>query len=287
MLRTTIACLLILCLLQTGCRSVFSQRTKQPLPPVFAKDDLTLASVTGNINRNTDNVRQVEADVRISMNGLPSAITGTMLLETPDHLRLKAGVMGISDLGVDIGSNRELFWIWTKASLPGQPSNILYARHDQFAQSAAGQQMRFQPKWIIDALGLLDFKATEVHEGPFAGPNNRIKIHSLIDANGEPMMRHVLIHPQYGWIEQVAYYDKNGNRMAYANALEHRYDEKLNTVVPQFIQLYAFPTSGEKMELTIQIKRLKINELYVDPEQTWKMPQPRDVPAIDLSTVSF
>ncbi len=220
------------------------------------------------------------------MNGLPSAISGTMLLESPSRLRLQAGLLGITDLGVDIGSNDELFWIWNKTNLPGKPASILYAQHDQFAQSAAGQQMRLQPKWIIQAFGLITFDSTDTHEGPFAGPNNLLKIRSQVLSDGQPMTRDVLIHPKYGWIERIALYDPSGRLVAYADAKNHRYDEKQQATLPQYIELFVFPESGEKLELTIQVKRLKINQLYVDPDKTWLMPQPSDVPLIDLARVS-
>lgn len=280
--------LLCICTASTGCRTLWNFKQPYPLPPALPENEIDLTNLMAAINQNTNNIRQLESDVKISLNGLPTAISGTLLMEAPNRLRMQAGFLGMTDLGVDIGSNDEVFWIWTKTAIAGQPSTIMYARHDQFMQSAAGKQMRLQPKWIVNAMGLISFEASDKHAGPFIDPvDKRLKIQSEIVSDGEPMTRIVKINPKYGWIEQVTLYDADGTRVAYANAMDHRYTEEHEATLPHFVQLYLFPEGGEKMELTIQVKRSKLNELYVNPESTWGMPQPNDIPQIDMSQLTY
>ena len=278
--------LLILILATTwslsGCAGFWRPRTEQILPPTIHNSDLNKATVLDVINRNTDAVKQLEADIRISMTGLPTSISGTLVMERPHRMRLQAGFLGVNDLGVDIGSNEELFWIWPKSSLPGQPSSIKYARHREFAQSPAFAHMRLQPQWIVDALGLVSFSPNDHHEGPFKRKDKLLEFHSHLGSGTESMTRVVAVNPKYGWIEQLALYDSKGSRIAYANAVDHAYIDQ-QAVIPRFIELNVFPAGSEKITLEIDLKRIKLTPLYVDANEIWTMPSPENVEQIDIS----
>lgn len=266
-----------------GCRVLWMpRRGNQPLPPELIQSETTLGTLAATVNANTDRVRQLDANVKISLDGLPAAISGTLLMELPDRMRLRAGLMGINDLGVDIGSNSERFWLWTKAVAPGQQQQILYAPHDGFSQSVVGLQLGIQPRWIVDALGLIRFLETDRHEGPFPRDDQRLTIRSHLKSVSDRYVRDVVVHPKYGWIEQVAIYSSQGKLLAYANAMDHRYYKEEQTVLPRYIELHVFPATGEKMKLAINLKTITLNQLYV-PEDTFQMPQPAGVELIDMT----
>ena len=81
--------------------------------------------------QHTANVKQVDARILVSMTGTPK-LRGSIQIERPNRMRLKAGVLGMNELGVDVGSNDELFWIWTRVALPGQSPTLMWAHHDSF-----------------------------------------------------------------------------------------------------------------------------------------------------------
>ncbi len=277
--------LISIALLNSGCAGLFKPKVTAPLPPVIAESQLNQSTVFDTINRNTESLRQLEADVRISMTGLPSSISGTLVLERPSNLRLTAGFLGVSDLGVDIGSNDELFWIWPKTSLPGQESSIKFARHSEFAASPAFQQIRLQPRWIIDALGLITFDSSDQHSGPYPHDSAaHVKFHSQLGQGAESITREVVVNKRYGWIEQVTLYDAKGARIAYANATDHQFVDQA-TVLPSFVQLNVFPVGSKPITMEFDLKRIKLNQLYVDPAQTWQMPSPEGVEQIDITRV--
>lgn len=281
--RTALIFLIAAILSFAGCAGFLRPKVQGPMPPMLNKAELSQSTIFDTINRNTEAVDQLEADVRISMTGLPSTISGTLVMERPHRMRLKAGFLGVNDLGVDIGSNDELFWIWPKTSLPGQPSSIKYARHDEFVKSPAFAQMRLQPRWIVDALGLITFSPTDQHEGPFARKKDKnLEFHSHLGSGTESMTRVVVVNPKYGWIERLSLYDNQGNLIAYADAIDYQYvDQK--AMIPTFVKLNVFPVGSEQLTLEIDLKRIKLSQLYVDPEQTWTLPSPDNVERIDIS----
>ena len=272
--------------LQTGCHALLKhRRANEPLPPKLIQAETTLGTLVEAINSNTQNVQQLDANVKVTLDGLPGAIKGTLLMEQPRKMKLSAGVFGINDLGVEIGSNELYFWIWTKTIMPGQQPQILFAEHEKFSQTAAGQQLGIQPKWIIEALGLVTFNESDQHEGPFPREDKRLVIRSHIRANGDAIIRDVVINPTFGWIEQVAFYSPSGQRLAYANALEHKYFPEYQAVIPRYVELHVTPPNREQMKLSIMLNTIKLNSLFV-ADETFELPRPVGVQLIDLSTFS-
>ena len=91
-------------------------KKKETLPVVFRRTP-TQAELVQHITNNNSKFRQLSSDLRVSLDGTPK-LRGTMQLELPRRLRIKAGVMGVSQFGVDVGSNEQDFWVWTKVNLP-------------------------------------------------------------------------------------------------------------------------------------------------------------------------
>ena len=129
-----------------------------------------LDQIIANLKSQSDKVRQVRAEVRFPMDGVQGRLRGTMHVERPDRFRFKAGLLGISEMGVDVGSNEELFWIWSRANLPGQPPALYYASHLDYQHSELQQMIPLEPSWIIDALDSSNFILLTVTRGPSSAP---------------------------------------------------------------------------------------------------------------------
>ncbi len=270
---------------QSGCQIFSRFGSNKPNAPVIYSQAPSKEQLVADLNEQARRVKQLKTNVRVSMPGMP-VLKGTLVLERPKRLRLKAGLMGIHEMGVDVGSNDEHFWIWTKASLPGDEPALLYASHAAYRNSPIRNSIPLDPAWIIDALGLTEFKSTDRHEGPFLRPDGRWALHTFQQTANGPMVRVSVIDPKYGWISQQAVYDSQQRRVAYVDSVKYRYYEDIGASLPERIEIHVYPQGGEEMQLIVDADPYAINAIYGDPAKLWAMPNPQDIPKIDLTQVS-
>lgn len=280
-------CLLIGCaaffLSQSGCQ-VF-QRFRAPTSvPVAFQTAPNKFDLMQHLQTQSDRATQIEADVKVSMDGMPS-LRGTLAIERPDSLRLKAGVMGMTDMGIDVGSNAEVFWVWSKVATPNNPSAIYFARHSEYQSSKMRQMLPLEPQWIIDALGFVEFSPTDQHAEPFVRPDKQIEIRSTIMTPQGPNKRVCVIDSTRGFVTQQAFYDKSNQLIAYVNSKNQEYDSDSGVSLPKRIELYVRQSSGETTKLVINANSYRVNSIFGDRSRLWLMPSPGDVSAINLAEV--
>lgn len=270
---------------QPGCQ-IFQQfrQGSEKAPAVFENQQPDLNQVIANLQQQSERVRQVRAEVRVAMDGVPGRLRGTLHVERPDRLRLKAGLLGISEIGVDVGSNEEAFWIWSRANLPGQPPALYYARHEEYRHSDLQEMIPLEPNWIIDALGFVQFDPGDRHEGPFRRPDGRMEIRTYHQSANQ-QVRVTVIDPKQGWINQQAIYNREGRLIAFVDSIEHEYYPAAKVSLPQRIVIHVFQPDGQKIKLSVDAEEYSLNALYGDPDRLWTMPQPVDVRKIDLTQV--
>lgn len=245
----------------------------------------TQQQLLNHLARQTASVKQVDASVSVAMDGAPK-LKGTLQIERPLRLRLKAGVLGVDQMGVDVGSNNDLFWIWTRVPIPGQPPTLMFANHEQFKRSggAVRQAIPLEPSWLISALGLVDFSPNDFHQGPTLTPQGRLKLVTVNNAPAGRQYRISIIDANSGLIEQQSIYDQNRNLVAYTNSTRYKFYPQHNVSLPNRVDMHLF-TDGQEQKLTITTTGFNINSLFGDPNRMWKMPQPANVQRIDLSQV--
>ncbi len=284
--RTTVVILLTwLISTQTGCQIFQRFRPRKTPAPVVFQQPPDQQQLFAHLKTQSQKVKQLKTNVRVSVDGLPT-LRGTLVIERPRRLRLKAGLLGVTEMGVDVGSNDDFFWVWTKTALPGETPTLLYANHEAFKNSPIQKSLPLEPSWIIDALGFMEFGPTEHHEGPFQRNDGRYEIRSYRQTASGPTVRVSAIDPIHGWISQQAMYDSSGRRVAYVNSIEHQTYPDIGVSLPQRFEIYVFPTNGQNMKLVVDADDYTLNSLYGDPEKLWAMPDPQDVPKVDLTRVS-
>lgn len=231
--------------------------------------------------------RQLSCDLRISLDGAPK-LRGTMQLELPKRLRIKAGAMGIS--GVDVGSNEEYFWVWSKLKLPNQRPAVFYAQHDAFenATSAIRQAIPLEPVWLLEGLGLIHFEASDRHIlDPSLTPEGHLRMQSYRQTSTGMKARVSRIHPQQGNVLQQAVYDFSdsksvGERIAYTNSKDYKSFPEIGISLPQTIEMF-LSANGQQSKMVIELSNMQFDSLNGDPKLMWSMPQPAGVPLIDLT----
>jgi hypothetical protein len=256
----------------------------QPAPVIFSEPPDAERLVRA-INANTSEVRQLSCDVHIRTEGVPM-LSGTLIVERPRKMRLKAGLAGISEMGFDVGSNDEEFWFWSKAAAGGQAPTIFHAKHSEFAASPARQSLPFEPQWVIDALGML---ALPEDGSVQSAPRRADGMHELrldVQTPAGPITRTYVADPKTGLVLQQSLYDANRRLIAYVSASHHHYFADSRASLPGRIELIVIGPEQQRTTVTMDLAGHEINQLYGDPEQQWTMPQPSDARSIDLARMA-
>lgn len=268
----------------SGCSSTSFLRPATPAIPEVLPATPGINQLVSTIHRNTEAVRQLNSSVKVVMDGMPSA-SGTLLMERPDRLRLKVGILGMTDSGIDIGSNEEVFWFFNKSSFGGSRPTVFFANHHEYNRSAMQQSFQFRPQWLMDAMGLIQFDANETFDGPVQRDGN-LELYATAVTQSGKIKRVLTIAPGSGLVLQLAVYDGSNRLLGWARSSKHRYFEEHNVSLPQHIKLTAVGANGQNVNLSVQVQSHSLNSLYVDPAITWAMPQPADVPVVDLARVN-
>ena len=120
--------------------------------------------------------------------GLP-LLAGNIAAERPARFRLTAGT-AITGQELDLGSNDERFWIWSRRN---QPPAVYFCRHDQFAGSAIREVMPIEPSWLLAALGMVDIDPATVYEGPLPHGNGTVELRSWLPSSSGTLHRVTVI----------------------------------------------------------------------------------------------
>jgi hypothetical protein len=281
--RLAFVLLALACCCQSGCQVFRSFRDgPEPLPVVFNQPP-SQQQLMDALNARVQTIEQLQSNISLEAKGMPK-LKGVLQVERPDRLRLKAGLMGVSDLGIDVGSNAEQFWVWSKAALPGHSPAIYFASHRELQQSPNRPAIPIDPQWIFDAMGLSTFGKNEFVQGPFVGPNQMVILLATRQTSAGPVVRRTVLNPLTASIYQQAIYDSNNRLIAYSNSLNHRRYEDPAVSLPHRIELFVFDSSQNSNRMVVEMGEYKINSLYGDPDKMWTMPNAEGVPRVNLAT---
>ena len=171
------------------------ERYINPLPRVLPPSP-TLEQVIDVVNRNSSQIRAFSTNhASLSGSGFPS-LGASVAFERPRRFRLRAGT-GLTGTEIDLGSNDELFWFWMRRN---QPPAIYYCRHDQFATSQARLTTPFEPGWLIEALGVMEFDPALPHQGPQPLPDERLRIDAIRNTPEGPLTKITILDSSQGWV---------------------------------------------------------------------------------------
>ena len=269
-------------LTQPGCLWQRLVAKPEPIPTLFQQTP-TQQQLVRAINEQANRIQQLQTGVSLAVDGLPK-LKGTLQWERPDRMRLKAGLLGVADLGVDVGSNSDHFWVWVKAAAAGQTPAIFFARHQDYRDrlSQAGG-LPVEPQWLAEALGVVQFADTDQLQGPFAGPDGMLQMYTIRQTNHGPLTRMILLDPRTTQIYQQSLYDATGQLIAYSNSSDYRYYADQQVSLPHHVELNVMGRDGQKLKLVMQATEYRLNALYGDPDKMWTMPQPAGVPVVNLA----
>ena len=255
-----------------------------PAEPITRQPSSAQIQLIKTLNARARAVQQLNAPVTVKIPGAPK-IKGSLQVEFPKRMRLKAGVLGVSEMGVDAGSNEQQFWVWSKMSLPGSPAALYFANHDQYQNSQARSQIPLEPEQVINALGLVTLDPNGRYYGPFPEGKKHVRLYTIEDVNGARQTRMMLINVNTAAVEQTSVYDQNNQLVAYANALKFKNYNQHKISLPQKIEIHVVQPGQADFVMKVDLGSFSVNSLFGDPNQMWAMPEARNVKRVDLGTL--
>lgn len=283
---TAAARLAFLALALASSGATCTQRLRGPVPlgdpaaPSVLTAGASAAQIVAAVNANTGRVHSyVAPNASISLPSLPVAplLSGNIAYERPRRFRLRAGTV-LSGSEVDIGSNDERFWMWSKRN---EPPAMLHARHDQYAASAARGALPIEPSWLVEALGLVTVDQAAASATALPRGNGLVELRWSAQGPSGLTQRVMVVDAARAWVVEQHVYDAAGQLLASARAERFRYFEQAQASLPQVVHV-SVPAAG--LDLRIDVGTPSVNVVPGDANQLWAMPVIQGCPQVDLVT---
>ncbi len=259
-------------------RNPFATTLGPPAPEVLLPGS-SLEQVIAAVNQNSSRIISYQTNnASITVPGMPAIplLRGNIAIQRPGRVRLQAST-ALTGPEVDLGSNEELFWFWTRRN---DPPALYFSRHDQFVGSAAQQLMPVEPGWLLDALGMTQFSPNDHHTGPLPHGNGTVEIHTVMQTRSGTMTKSTVIDARRAWVLEQHVYDTSGTLLASAVARSHRFYPGMGVSLPQEVEI-RMPVA--QMSLSIDVGTVAINQVANNPA-LWSLPVMSGYPQVDLGT---
>lgn len=234
----------------------------------------TVAEVIEAVNNNNGQIQNFSTgNATLSGPGIPT-LRANLAFERPKRLRLRAQLMGSSEL--DVGSNDELFWFWIKRK---QPRAMFFCRHDRFRSSRARQMIPVDPDWLADALGTVYLDPGLPYQGPYPVDGDLLELRVLLDTPEGQQTRQIVVDGQ-GRVVQQQLYDAAGQLIARSTASRYRRDDFSGLWMPGVVKI---DSPRAQFSMRLDLGTVRINRLEGDPAALFTMPRYEGWPPVDLS----
>ncbi len=234
-----------------GCHALKTAfRGKEPAAPPLTTQEaktLSLAEITAAINRNSMAIRNMSTDNGQTMiSGVLIPLQTRLTFERPKRLRIQASV-AMSGQELDFGSNDMLFWFWYRR-LPEK--EMYFCRHDQFPTCPVRNLVPIEPDWLIEAIGIVEFLPTDLHEGPMPTDDGNLAIISRRQTATGQFVKRTVIDAKTAWVLRQEMYSPQNELVALAISGDHRYDNNTGIHYARRVEV-TFPGSEGKVILDL------------------------------------
>jgi hypothetical protein len=269
-------------LLFSGCqmiRGLLFERS-DPQPPARAiSANPTFSELIDPINRNSQMIRTISADnVSLTFPEVSMPLNVRLSYERPKRIRIIGGT-SITGQELDFGSNDELFWIWIK-----REGDLYYCRHAQFPSCPVRHIFRIEPNWFIEALGIIEFKDNEQHEGPYpSGDGNWIIITRRTTPTGQ-FVKRTTIDAKNGNVLKQEIVSPQNEIITAATSSDYKFDVQNGIIYARKIEIYY---AGTKGKITINLGSPQFNQASNTYNSMYTMPTYDGRNPIDICSEDF
>ena len=250
-----------------GCmltRNMMALRHRDPMagaPRLRSVGDPQLEELVTHLNENTNRLHSWRAN-NVKIHANQWSLSGTLAVEKGRRVRLVVS----SPLGneVDMGSNDERFWIWSRRMDPA----FVTCKHENLEAARQGLGIPFEPNWLMQALGVAPLPTTGVKMEVDPPVHQARLIEQVVTAHGQPLRRVVLVDLKKGIVLEYSLYSYDGTRVALAKLSGHRHDPSSGVVLPHRVLL---DCPQNQMSMTMDLGKVQINPESI-PTIVWEMP---------------
>ena len=266
-------------------RDPFGPKAACALPPESTKEE-----IVAYLNKNVlgadgqAGLRGWKTDsAKVRVSGIPMDATAMLQVAAPRNFRLRVMQPLSNTARLDIGSNSEQFWMWSKDEAERV---VLTCRHDQMAATASNLSLPvpFQPDWLMEVLGVIPLDPSEFRmerEG-----NGSPFVNLIADCHGptgEPVQRVIQVNACHGLVYTHKLRSASGETIATANFSDHYRDPETKLILVKQIRL---ELPKDKMFVTIKLDRIQVNPEAPESSVVWSVPHPEGHRMVDLAEVA-
>lgn len=212
-----------------------------------------------NINSQITGFEEKSVSVKIWENGMRFRITGSMYAENPNRFRMK--VWSALGAEMDIGSNDELFWYWSRRDRhPG----LYYAVYEDYQKTRL--KTPFNPVFMRESLGLSQIDPTNAKIGE--NEKQIMLTWPRMNASNQSVLYSMFLNKSSKRMDGIVISDLSGTTIASCQV-------EYEGLLPKRI-LYDW--QEEQRSLVLEFSRPMINQQI--PPDHWNMP--RYSPKIDM-----
>ena len=254
-------------LIVSGCVS----KLQKPLPICPGKQSVSsslyllrvYANDTKNIRASGQCLAEFAVDGKANKENFPVKIW----YNAPSRIRIY-GDVAFNPRGLDIGSNKDEFWMAFK---PKEAGNSYF--WGKWTENTALDELKFGPKLFIEAFGLIEVNQ---NDNWVLSNNEGTDILSKYDDNGKVVKKIYIYNCDYR-VRKIEYFG-DSEKVAAALELDDYRDVCNGVLVPQKIHIFNFNDDGTKELFRIKLNSVKATtEFYKGKRQKilFSRPEPR------------
>jgi hypothetical protein len=212
-------------------------------------EGLTPDKIVAALNANAQRVQTLQCqDVDMTCTqGIQSFnLQALMVCQKPRNFRLNAKLM--NNLIVDMGSNGQEFWWWISKA---DPPYLFHCSYDDFARSRGRIQLPFQPDWVIEALGMMEYDPRKPYQLKQNGTKLEL-VEQSISPQGKPVQKVTLLNRSGNQIQVTAHIlkDERGNEICSAIVSQVQTDAVSGVILPKIVEL-KWPAEKVRMKMVL------------------------------------
>lgn len=280
---TWVAAAVIAFTISSGCSlNRFITQKEKVFQPEVTKSDI-VRRLNKNIvgNETSPGVSSWKtSSAKVQVTGIPFPLPASLAVESPRNLRILVTHPITGGQEVDLGSNQERFWLWTKE----QPEMIT-CRHEDISVALRHFEMPIQihPEWLMEVFGVAPIDEDEFRlEHPSTGEPYLDLVASRKSPTGQSVDRVIRVNVYSGNIEEHLLRSNNGEVIASAKL--DKYTEMANgTQLPTFVKI-TWPAA--KTEMKISLGQVEVNPAsFAVAHSLWEMPNHPGSKVVDIGKI--